>query len=223
MPQRARIHSESAKRARSFSVSGAVLRSLRAGWGWTQAQAAARAGISERLLRKAESGGPIESHSIAKFAQLYSRPASPLSPQDLLAAPEASSQAADIDALVRRWYDEIWNKANLGVIDELAAPNGTLHAQGEELTIAAVRERFALMQAAFADFEFVVDQIAVQGELAVARWHVNLTHVGSWLGEPPSGKRFAIHGSSWIRVAGGRLQEGWDYWDQQQIIAAIGS
>lgn len=46
------------------------MRSLRVSRGWTQIEAATRAGLSERLLRKAENGGPIELQSIAILAQL---------------------------------------------------------------------------------------------------------------------------------------------------------
>lgn len=209
-------------RARSFAVSGSLLRTLRAGRGWTQAEAAECAGLSERLLRKAEAGEPIEVQSIAILAQLYSSPSSPLTPDELLVKPaiiqsQPPSNSAHIEALVRRWYDELWNHGRLEVVDELAAPDSVLHAQGDRLTRDEARQRFAAMQAAFNDFEFAVDQLAVQGKLAVVRWHVYLTHVGSWMGEPPTGERFVIHGSSWIRVENGLLQEDWDYWDQQQV------
>lgn len=76
------------------------------------------------------------------------------------------------------------------------------------------------MRAAFTDFDFVVDHVTVRDDVAVVRWHVHLTHVGQWLGKPPSGRRLTIEGSSWLRVEGGRIREGWDYWDQQRIFAA---
>lgn len=130
---------------------------------------------------------------------------------------EPPRDAGPVEAVVRRWYDDLWNKGRLEVVEELAAPDGVLHAQGDRLSREEARQRFAAMRAAFSDFDFVIDQLAVQGDLAVVRWHVHLTHVGSWMGEPPTGRRFMIEGSSWIRVENGLLQEGWDYWDQQQV------
>lgn len=211
------------KRARSFRVSGTLLRSLRIARGWTQNDAAARAGISDRLLRKSESGGPIELQSITLLAELYSAPDAPLTPKHLLAlpldAPSGTSDAARLEAMVRRWYHELWNHGRLGIIEELAAPNGVLHAQGDELRgHAAIRQRLEAVRAAFSDFDFMIDQLAVQGDMAVVRWRVYLTHRGSWLGEPASGRRFVIHGSSWIRAEGNLIAEAWDYWDQQQVI-----
>lgn len=215
---------DASRRARSFYVKGPCLRRLRVGRGWTQLEAAERAGLSERLLRKAEAGEAIEIQSIAILAELYSTSSSRLTPNDLVVGPNDDarlmSQAAEVEAFARRWYDELWNQGRLEVIDELSSPDGVLHAQGEALSRDAARQRFVAMRAAFAEFDFVIDQLAVLGSLAVVRWHVHLTHVGCWLGEPPSGRRLTIHGSSWVRIENGLLQEGWDYWDQQQVLQA---
>ena len=202
------------------------MRSLHISRGWTQQEAAERAGLSDRLIRKAEAGEPIELQSIALLAQLYSTSQQPLTLIELLAESldhsGPTAEPAAIEALIRRWYDELWNKGRLEVIEELAAPDGVLHAQGDELRgHAAVRRRMEALRAAFSDFDFVVEQVAVQGNVASARWHVSVTHTGSWMGERPSGRRFVIQGSSWIRVEGGLLEEGWDYWDQQQVLDAL--
>lgn len=74
------------RRARSFLVDGRRLQLLRAGHGWTQQEAAERAGFSDRLIRKAEAGGPLQTQTIAILAELYSTRERPLRPGDLLAA-----------------------------------------------------------------------------------------------------------------------------------------
>src|SRR5215472_7976550 len=51
---------DEAGRTRGLPVAGEVLRSLRLARKWTQSAAAERADISDRLIRKAESGGPID-------------------------------------------------------------------------------------------------------------------------------------------------------------------
>ena len=135
-------------------------------------------------------------------------------------SPRSTCEAAQIEAIMRRWYDELWNQGRLEVFDDLVAPDGVLHAQGEELGREAARQRFIAMRAAFSDFAFEIDYLGVQGNVAVVRWHVRLTHIGPWLGEPPTGRRLVIEGSSWVRVQDGLLREGWDYWDQQRVIDA---
>lgn len=216
----------SVKSVRSFRVQGPLLRSLRIARGWTQQDAADRAGLSDRLVRKAEAGDAIELRSISLLAQLYSTAQAPLTLNELLAVPIGASNSTtnvvELEAMVRRWYGELWNKGQLRVIEEIAAQDCILHAQGDELHgHAAVHQRMEAIRAAFSDFDFVIEQLAVQGDIAIVRWHVHLTHTGSWMGETPSGRRFIIRGSSWIRAENGVLQEGWDYWDQQQIIDAL--
>ena len=41
---------------------------------------------------------------------------------EVLARP--SSQSTQVEAVVRRWYDELWNKGGLQVLQELASPDG---------------------------------------------------------------------------------------------------
>lgn len=82
-------HRDPAKRLRSFRVKGSLLRSLRLARGWTQQEAAERSGMTDRFIRKAEAGQPLELKSIALLAELYGTPESPLSPQQLLAEPLA--------------------------------------------------------------------------------------------------------------------------------------
>jgi transcriptional regulator with XRE-family HTH domain len=206
---------------RSFRVSGPLLRSFRVARGWIQRDAAERAGLSERLLKKAEAGEPIELKSIAILAALYSTREAPLTPEDLLAvAPDCSVGfgAVSKEALARRWFDELWNLGRLDAIDELAAPEVILHAHGDDLHgPAAIHRHMEAMRAAFGDFAFVVDAVMGHANVVSVRWRLALTHTGVWMGEPPSGRRFVIHGSSWIRIDGGLLREAWEYWAQRHI------
>jgi len=215
----------SARRARSFRVSGPLLRSLRAARGWIQREAAERAGLSERLLRKAEAGGPIELQSIAILAQLFSTRELPLTANELLAGRHDRSRApsaVSMEVLVRRWFEELWNQGRLDVIKELAAPECVLHAQGDDLHgHAAVRQRMEAMRSAFGNVDFVVDTLAAHDNMVGLRWHVTVTHTGEWMGVWPSGRRFAIYGSSWIRINGGLLREAWDFWDQRQVSGTV--
>ena len=70
---------------RAFAVKGRWLRSLRISRGWTQQDAAERAGLSDRTIRNAEMGGPLELRSIALLAELYSAPGSLITAKDILA------------------------------------------------------------------------------------------------------------------------------------------
>jgi steroid delta-isomerase-like uncharacterized protein len=211
------------------------LNSLRAASGWTQREAAAKAGFSDRLIRKAEHGRAIDAHSIAVLAQLYSTPERGLTVQDLLAEPLEPSSAdrpapsaagvqptSPIEELVLRWFEELWNQRRLKVIDELAAPNIVWHVEGRQFRgRRSVRRWVAELHAAFSDFEMVIDQLTVRDDLAICRWRLAMTHTGPWLGFAATGKRLVAHGSTWIRIEGGLIREGWDHWGQQHLSDAV--
>lgn len=210
-------------RSRSFVVNGQLLRACRIARGWTQDDAAAKAGVSDRLIRKAESGGALEIQSIAILAQLYSTPERRLTPDDLLAKPIAPIPAKSTpvaspsqpELMVRRWFQEMWNERRFETIDELLAPDCVLHAEGRDLHgRAAMVRRAEEFFAAFDRFLVEIYDLTVQGDLVICRWLVRMTQTGPWLGLPPTGKRLIVRGSTWIRVADGWLAEGWDYWDE---------
>jgi steroid delta-isomerase-like uncharacterized protein len=211
------------------------LTSLRAARGWTQREAAARAGFTDRLIRKAEAGLAIDAHSIATLAQLYSTPERGLTIQDLLAEPLEPSSAespapsaagvqptSPIEELVLRWFEELWNQRRLKVIDEIAARDIVWHVEGRQFRgRRSVRRWAAALFAAFGDFEMVIDQLTVRDDLAICRWRLAMTQSGSLLAMPATGKRLVAHGSTWVRVEGGLIREGWDYWGQQHNSDAI--
>lgn len=197
---------------RGFAVDGDRLRRLRAARGWTQLEAAARADLSERLLCKAESGGPLELPSISLLARLYSTATAPLMAGDLLLADSFSSGGAEIESLVRRWLNERWGAQRLDVLDQLVAADCLFHVRGETLDLAAARERFTTLRAACADARFSLDNLAVREAVAIVRWHVRATAGERRTGQPANARGGTIDGLISLYVAGDKLREVWIYW-----------
>ena len=205
--------------ARSFRVRGPLLYSLRVARGWTQLEAAERAGTSERLVRKAEAGGIIGFRSIAVLARLYGTSTAPLSPDELVteafAGPAGEvSNEADVEAIVRRWHDELWGQGRLEIITEMAAPDCTLHVHRKRWRgHVAVRRYVESTRAALREFKLVIERPAVFGNLAIVNWRIRLKHARLGVGPPGFAKQRVIHGSTWIRVAGCLVCEAWRYWE----------
>lgn len=218
------------RRPRSFKVKGEFLRNLRLEQQWSQEEAAAKAGYTERLIRKAESNGPLQLSTIADLAELYSTPDRQLTIDDLVNVARNStagdcSDSRDAVAMVRRWFDELWNQRRLDVVDELAAPDGVLYAEGREFRgREALRRRAAEVHAACSDIRMEIIEISAHGDVVSCRWRATFLHTGEWLGQPPSNKRLLVNASTWIRVPGRWFTEGWDYWQVQldDVIARAG-
>ena len=106
-----------------------------------------------------------------------------------------STQLEQNKALVRRMFDEIWNKRQVAAISTFHAPPIV-----ESLT-AFVSEYFA----AFADWELAVDEMVAEGDYVMLRWRNSGTHHGEFLGIPATGKRVTFEGMSILRITDGKI------------------
>ena len=126
--------------------------------------------------------------------------------------------------IVRRLFDELWNKGNLPVADELIAPTYTHHdastpdlGRGPE----SEKKRVTLYRTAFSDLRLTVEDMIAEGETVVARWSCRGAHKGDLNGIAPTGKQFVISGVSIVRFAGGRMVEGWINWDTLGLMQQL--
>lgn len=98
--------------------------------------------------------------------------------------------------LVRRLVEEGVRDRNLEVLDEIAAG-----------PFAEVAKRWvAPFRGAFPDFEMEIVTLISEGEKVVAHFKCSGTHLGEWLGVPPTGRRFERVDEVYIfEVQDGRL------------------
>ena len=125
--------------------------------------------------------------------------------------------------VARRFLEELWNRSNFAVVDELLARDYDGHSstviRGPDGAVAFI----PVMRAAFPDFQFkVLDQIA-EGDKVATRWNLVGTHEGPFQGTPPSGRRVEMRGITIFRLADGRLVEGWTNEDVLGLLQQIGA
>jgi ketosteroid isomerase-like protein len=128
-------------------------------------------------------------------------------------------------AIVRRLFEEVWNKGNLSVADDLFTPNYDHHdpstpdfGRGPE----SEKKRATLYRTAFPDLRLTIEDIIAEGDAVMARWSCRGTHKGDLGGITPTGKQFTISGVSIARVAGGKMAEGWINWDALGLMQQLG-
>jgi len=127
--------------------------------------------------------------------------------------------------VIRRSFEELWNKGNLSVADQLFSPNYTHHdpatpdvGRGPE----SEKKRATLYRTAFPDLQLTIEDIIAEGETVMARWSCRGTHKGDLRGIAPTGKQFTISGVSVARLANGKMAEGWVNWDAQGLMQQLG-
>jgi steroid delta-isomerase-like uncharacterized protein len=116
--------------------------------------------------------------------------------------------------LARRIFEEVLNGRNLDLVDELAVPDYVEHnpLPGQGTGIDGIRDRYTMLFNAF-DFRFTVDDVIAEADKVVLRWTHTGTHVGAFLGMPPTGRSYRTTGIEIWRVENGKLAEHWDVVD----------
>ena len=94
-------------------------------------------------------------------------------------------------ALVRRMVEEIFNRGNIGRVDEFLAPD---FVDREELPPGVTRDRegvkrlTAMLRSAFPDFKATIEDMVAEGDKVVIRMTWKGTQKGEFMGVPPTGK-----------------------------------
>jgi predicted ester cyclase len=126
-------------------------------------------------------------------------------------------------ALIRRWYDEVWNAHNPDAIDMLYAPNWTGHlATGELPDPASHKQLAAGLFAAFPDAQFSVDQLFGEGDRVSSLVIFRGTHLGIFRGLAPTGLPLEWPQMNIHRIAGGRIAEQWAQYDLLTALKQLG-
>ncbi|HLL74783.1 MAG TPA: ester cyclase [Pyrinomonadaceae bacterium] len=131
-------------------------------------------------------------------------------------------------ALVRRWFEEVWNKGRAEAIDEMFAEDGVAHglsdAAGQPLRgPAGFRPFFRSFRDAFPDTEVTVEDVIAEGDKLAARCSVRAKHQGDTLGFTATGRPIEITGMTFLRVRDGKIIEAWNNFDFMTMFQQLGA
>jgi steroid delta-isomerase-like uncharacterized protein len=128
--------------------------------------------------------------------------------------------------VVRRLFEEVWNKGNLQVTDDLFTPNYAHHdtstpdvGRGPD----SEKKRATLYRTAFPDMRLTIEDLIAEGETVMARWSCKGTHKGDLSGIPPTGTQVSMTGVSVARFTNGKMSEGWVNWDALGVMQQLGA
>src|SRR5215210_3079399 len=104
---------------------------------------------------------------------------------------EATSIEEQNKKLVRYAVEEVWNKGNYSIADEILSDDFVIHASNLDKEVhgtQGVRQFFTSLRTAFPDIQFtIIDQVA-EGNKVVTHWITEGTHQGIYEGIAPTGK-----------------------------------
>jgi predicted ester cyclase len=108
-------------------------------------------------------------------------------------------------AVVREFMMEVLSGRNLGITDEVLAPNYVNLMTGADLS--GFKGMLTAMSTALSDVRFEIDDLIAEGDSVVVRWKMEATHTGSLMEEAPTGKRVSSRGLTYYRLVNGQIVE----------------
>ncbi len=132
--------------------------------------------------------------------------------------------AEENKAIVHRIWEEVINKGNLNIADELFATSYVHHGPGgrEIKGPEGFKQFIAMRRTAFPDFHVAVEDLLTEGDRVVSRWTASGTHKGNLMGIDPTDQRGTLTGITITRIVGGKVMEDWENLDQLGLLRQLG-
>jgi hypothetical protein len=118
----------------------------------------------------------------------------------------------DSKDVVRRLVD-VMNTGDLAALEDLYVPR-----------LVPVAKRWVEpFLASFSDVDMRIIELVAEGDRVVGRFACSGTHTGSWLGHPPTGRRFTdVAEVYFFRVNDGRITKAWGLEDTRERLHQLG-
>jgi len=124
----------------------------------------------------------------------------------------------------RRFFEEIWNKGNFAVANDLVASDYIDHdSSNSSAGPESVRQEVSLYRNAFPDLLFAIEDVIAEGDKVVTRLTASGTHERDLPGIPATGKRVTISGIFITRYANGKAAEAWVKFDFLGLYRQLGA
>jgi steroid delta-isomerase-like uncharacterized protein len=85
-----------------------------------------------------------------------------------------------------------------------------------------VRDFLARLMIALPDLVFTVEQKIARGDNVAEKWRINATHLGTFLGIPPTGRPIEIRALSMVTLREGKFLRDEFYWDTRAVMQQMG-
>lgn len=124
----------------------------------------------------------------------------------------------------RRYFEEMWNRLDPGVANQIVAPDVVGHIGGTTVRgRPALDQRIAFIGKLYSKMRFTVDDVIAEGDRVVVRWTQHGTHSGAVLGPATAGKSFTVSGMNAFRFKDGRIAEIWIVSDDLGELEQVGA
>jgi predicted ester cyclase len=129
----------------------------------------------------------------------------------------------DNKALHRHFYEEVVNKGNPGIIDEIFTPDWVGHTPGRpDTTRDGLKAAFQNFGTSFSGSHASIEHQIADGDLVATHITMTGTNTGPMMGMPPTGKSVKYDGVEVVRVLNDKIVEFWGLLDMLTMMQQLG-
>lgn len=127
-------------------------------------------------------------------------------------------------AVARRDVEEVFNKGNTTIVDEIIGPDwvfygpGGLEFKGQE----GYKQIVTTMRNAFPDLHMTIEDMIGEGDKIAVRYTMRGTFKGQLMGMAPTGNQFTMTSALFMRFKDGKLVETREIFDQLTFFQQLG-
>lgn len=131
-------------------------------------------------------------------------------------------------ALIRRWFEEVWNQGRPEAVREMMSEDCVNHGLSEDVNQPLLGATGFLpfhtqFREAFPNIEVVVEDALAEGDKVAARCSVRGKHVGDSLGFKATDRTTDFDGIVIARVKDGMFVESWNNFDFMRMYKQLGA
>ena len=134
--------------------------------------------------------------------------------------------SADNKAVVRRLYEEVWNKRKLEVIKELISPSHGLQGptiSGSSIGPEAYKHQVLRFLEGYPDLRWTIEDTIAEKDKVVACWTLSGTQEGDFMGVPATNRKVSVGGMTIHHIAGGKIIDSHINWDVLGMMQQLGA
>jgi len=129
--------------------------------------------------------------------------------------------------LLRRWFDEVWNKGRADAIDEMFDEYGIAHGLADDPANPlrgprGFRPFHTTFREAFPNMEVVIEDMVAEGDKVAARCSVRGKHEGELMGRAATQAPVEFTGITIVRIDKGKIVEAWNNFDFMTMYKQVG-
>lgn len=135
------------------------------------------------------------------------------------------SSTQDNISLVKRFYEEVYNKGNVSALDQFLAGNVTIHDLAlphQREGLKEYKETEQQYRKAFPNRQSKIDDIFASEDKVAVRWTLQATHKGDLKDISATNKSIKVTGISLYQIRNGKITEVHQQWDRLGLFEQIG-